>query len=532
MTVQGSLVVGVDLGTSGVRAVAFDQALRGVAQASRSYPVLYAGGGIAEQPVTEVIEASEECIRAVANQPGVAGRIRALAFCGTASGLAAFGRPAAFRAAETGNSTQPDNHFTPAGPAWLWADNRAAAEARRIAQRFGTSAYLRTGCPVHASYWPAKLLWWREHARAPFSTDAPTSGEWRLAGPKDYLLYRLTGEWVTDRATAAATGLFDSQQGNWDTELLTWLGVEPGWLPGVVPLTRQLPLLPNAAERLNIPPTTRVVAGGLDGVLVHLGMGCARAGLASCTIGTSSAVRMSSKSRVTDAKGRTWCYPVVDDLWLAGGAGNNGGNVLNWFHTLCTDMARFGGNQAAAANSDVQSGITMSQVVELAMQVDPGAEGLLFVPYLFGERSPLWREDLTGAFVGLSPIHRLPHLARAVLEGISLGAGGIYQALAEQIGTRQEIRAGGGFVASPAWVQLQADVLGAPISVTATGQETATGAAMLAWHALAGIPLQDLQESVVVTQRFTPRPEMQELYLRLSARLHQVAQCLAEPISP
>jgi gluconokinase len=174
----------------------------------------------------------------------------------------------------------------------------------------------------------------------------------------------------------------------------------------------------------------------------------------------------------------------------------------------------------------------MNQVVELAMQADSGAEGLLFVPYLFGERSPLWREDLTGAFVGLSPIHRLPHLARAVLEGISLGAGGIYQALAEQIGTRQEIRAGGGFVASPAWVQLQADVLGAPISVTATGQETATGAAMLAWHALDGIPLQELQESVVVTQRFAPRPEMHELYLRLSARLHQVAQCLAEQISP
>ena len=191
----------------------------------------------------------------------------------------------------------------PAGPAWLWADNRAAGEARRIAQHFGTNAYLRTGCPVHASYWPAKLLWWREHAHAPFATDAPTSGEWRLAGQKDYLIYRLTGEWVTDRATAAATGLFDSQQGHWDTELLTWLGVEPGWLPGVVPLTRQLPLLPSAAERLNIPPATRVVAGGLDGVLVHLGMGCARAGLASCTIGTSSAVRMSSTVACHGCKG-------------------------------------------------------------------------------------------------------------------------------------------------------------------------------------------------------------------------------------
>ena len=166
------------------------------------------------------------------------------------------------------------------------------------------------------------------------------------------------------------------------------------------------------------------------------------------------------------------------------------------------------------------------------MQAPPGADGLLFVPYLFGERSPLWREDLTGAFVGLSPLHGLPHLARAVLEGISMGAGGIYQALVEQGGPRQEIRAGGGFTASPAWVQLQCDILGAPIAVTATGQETATGAAMLAWHAIEGIPLQELQDAVAVTQRFAPQPAMHELYTRLMARLHRLVQCLEEPISP
>jgi gluconokinase len=524
--VQIRYVVGVDLGTSGVRAIAFDQALRAVAQASRSYPVHYAAGGIAEQSVADVIEAGEACIREIASRAGVAGRIRALAFCATASSLAAF------RTVQTAGSAVRNNPFTPAGPAWLWADNRAASEARRITQHFGARAYQRTGCPVHASYWPAKLLWWREHARVPFTDEARASGDWRLAGHKDYLLYRLTGEWITDRATAAATGLFDSEQGTWDAELLDWLGIEPAWLPRIVPLIEQLPLLNAAAERLNIPATTGVVAGGLDGVLVHLGMGCARAGLASCTIGTSSAVRMSSKGRVTDPKRRTWCYPVVDDLWLAGGAGNNGGNVLTWFHTLCTDMARFGQNPSAPAGSGVPADPTMDQVVALAMQAAPGAEGLLFVPYLFGERSPLWREELTGALVGLSPFHRLPHLARAVLEGISLGAGTIYQALAEQIGSRQEIRAGGGFVASPAWVQLQADVLGAPIGVTATGQETATGAAMLAWHALDAIPLLELQESVVVTQRFTPRPELHELYSQLTARLYQVVQCLAEPISP
>ncbi len=515
---QEDFVVGVDLGTSGVRAIAFDRSLRGVAQASRSYPVVYAAGGVAEQPVAEIMAASDACIREVAGLRGIGSRIRALAFCSTASSLAAFRQEA------------EHDGFVPASPSWLWADNRAADEARRFGQQVGTNAYRRTGCPVHASYWPAKLLWWREHGYGPFAAGLPGPGGWCLGGPKDYLIYRLTGEWVTDRSTAAATGLYDSQNETWDTELLDWLGVTQGWLPHVVPLTGQLALLPAAAEQLGVPATARVVAGALDGVLVHLGMGCVREGLASCTIGTSSAVRMSSPRRVTDAKGRTWCYPIVDGIWLAGGAGNNGGNVLAWFHGLCTEMARLGGSQATQEGTSNAVDLTVDQIVELAMRAPAGADGLLFVPYLFGERSPLWREDLTGAFVGLSPLHGPPHLARAVLEGISMGAGGIYHALVEHAGPRQEIRAGGGFTASPAWVQLQCDILGAPIAVTATGQETATGAAMLAWHAIEGLPLQELQDAITVTHHFAPSHSRHELYMRLMARLHRLVQCLEEPI--
>ena len=517
---QEDFVVGVDLGTSGVRAIVFDRRLRGVAQASRSYGVNYAPGGVAEQPVAEIMAASDECIREVARLAGIGSRIRALAFCSTASSLAAFRQTA-----------EQDGGFVPASPSWLWADNRAAGQARRFGQQFGPGAYQRTGCPVHASYWPAKLLWWREHGYGPFAEHLPAPGAWRLGGPKDDLIYRFTGEWVTDRATAAATGLYDSQGETWEPELIDWLGITRSWLPRVVPLTQDLAFLPAAAEQLGLPVTARVIAGGLDGVLVHLGMGCARAGLASCTIGTSSAVRMSSPRRVTDALGRTWCYPIVDDLWLAGGAGNNGGNVLTWFHALCTEMARFGGSRAAEAGAPNAADVTVDQLVELAMQAPPGADGLLFVPYLFGERSPLWREDLTGAFVGLSPLHGLPHLARAVLEGISMGAGGIFQALVDQGGPRQEVRAGGGFTASPAWVQLQCDILGAPIAVTATGQETAAGAAMLAWHAIEAVPLQELQDAIPVTRRFAPQPSRHELYTQLMARLHRLVQCLEEPIS-
>ena len=340
--VQEDFVVGVDLGTSGVRAIVFDRSLRSVAQASRSYGVNYAAGrrggaarGRDHGGERRMHSGGRQACRASA---AVSGRLRSAA------------RPAAWRrSGRLRSRTAASCRLARPGCGPITGRRARRAASGSSSAQAPTSA---RAVPVHASYWPAKLLWWREHGYGPFAEDLPAPGAWRLGGPKDYLIYRLTGEWVTDRATAAATGLYDSQREAWDTELLDWLGVTPGWLPHVVPLTGQLALLPAVAQQLGLPATARVVAGGLDGVLVHLGMGCAREGLASCTIGTSSAVRMSSPRRVTDALGRTWCYPIVDDLWLAGGAGNNGGNVLTWFHALCTEMARFGGSQAAASRCD------------------------------------------------------------------------------------------------------------------------------------------------------------------------------------
>jgi len=415
--------------------------------------------------------------------------------------------------------------FEPRSPVWLWADIRSAAEARRVSEHFGRDLYARTGCPVHASYWPAKLLRWRDQTYAPFANTVEASSAHRLAGRKDYVVYRLTGEWVTDQASAAATGLYNSQLGTWDQELIDWLGLDPEWLPSVVPMTHQLALRADAAERLHLPVETVVVAGGLDGVLVHLGMGCAQEGLASCTIGTSGAVRMSSPQRITDTESRTWCYPVLDGLWLAGGAGNNGGTVLNWFVDLCNGAATLAGPVESTA-SDRESGkVSAASVIASAMRSEPGANGLLFMPYLFGERSPLWREELRGAFFGLTSTHTVSHMARAMLEGISLGVSGVYRALAEQIGEPREVRAGGGFVASPQWVQLQADVFGTPVAVTATGQETAAGAAMVSWRSLEGIPLDELQKSIRVTGRYEPSAERHELYERLYARMERLLSC-------
>ncbi|MEW6045453.1 MAG: FGGY-family carbohydrate kinase [Bacillota bacterium] len=502
----------MDLGTSGVRAVAFDQGLRVLAQAARPYGMVVAPNGAAEQDARQVAEAAEAAVAEVVAKLAGGPRIAALALCGTASSLAAFGPTDGL------GRTQGDGSgsFVPLTPAWLWADVRAAAEAAEIRERFGNVPYQRTGCPVHASYWPAKLLNWRRQGRLPGHPAI-------LAGIKDYVLYRLTGEWLVDSAVAAATGLFDSDHGIWDGELLNWLGIGQAQLPRVVSPAQRLPLTASAADRLGLPRKTEIVVGSLDGVLAHLGLGCERAGLASCMVGTSGAVRFTLPKRSLDTAGRTWCYPAPGGAWVAGGAVNNGGNVLTWLGGLIEElMASSTGPCRRSEAGTLASMEWPDRLVRLAMRAPAGANGLLFLPYVYGERSPLWREDVRGALIGLGPAHGAPELARAVLEGLSLGLYAVYRALVAQAGPASEVRASGGFVASEPWVQLQADVFGTPVVVTDQSQPTAAGAAMVAWYAVGGASLAELAAGVRVTRVFEPNPRRHAQYEALMRQVERL----------
>ncbi len=465
-------VVAVDLGTSGVRAVAFTEELEVKAEASGVYSFETLAGGGAEQDVGEVINAALSCIASVTTSLGGDG-VAALSLCGTASCLAAFGRS--------------EDGYEPLGSAWIWADTRARKEALSLKRQFGRRAYSRTGCPAHASYWPAKLRWAREH-RGLFLGRA----DLMLAGIKDYLYQLLTGVWSTDEATAAATGLYNSQDGRWDEELLEWLGLSAGALPQVEGATTRRPLLSTWRAQLGLGEGVPVVLGSLDGVLAHLGLGCAGPATASCMIGTSGAVRLGATERTLDTKSRTWSYPLADDYWVVGGANNSGGNVLTWLGQLLSGL-----NETSAA-------FTPEILLDHAAKSQAGANGLLFLPYVYGERSPLWREDLQGAWVGLSPVHATADMARSVVEGISLNLAGLLEVLSDQVAPPQEIRATGGFTASELWLQLQADVFGRPVSLVSAKQPTSAGAAMVGWQALTGADYKAMSGKVSVVKQITP----------------------------
>ncbi len=286
----------------------------------------------------------------------------------------------------------------------------------------------------------------------------------RLAGAKDLLFELLCGERWTDPMTAAATGVFDSASWDWDDELLAAGPVRKAQLPLVRDATDAAPLRPRQARALGLPDGTAVVLGGMDGPLAQLGAAGWDERIATCTLGTSIAFRVAAGARTADPARRAWCYPVSRSLWVVGGAGSNGGNVLDWTYDLV--------GQGLLA--DVLAGA-------LALPVDPG---LLFLPYLNGERSPLWRDDLRGAIVGLGAHHGRVDVVRAALDGVAVAVMELAAAVSSSVQSPAEVRLTGGFLQESAWVQLVTDALGVPTAVPDPKEATATGAAVLGWLAL------------------------------------------------
>lgn len=235
-------------------------------------------------------------------------------------------------------------------------------------------------------------------------------------------------------------------------------------------------------------------------MLAHIGLGCTAPGEMSSMFGSSAALRVGEEVRRLDPKGRMWCYPVLDGLWVAGGASNNGGNVMEWLNELLD-------------GGEGEEGV--ASLVALGTGGPPGARGLTFLPYLLGERSPLWNEDVSGCLFGLRAAHRRDDVAQAVLEGLCFGLYEIYRGLRPDEPAPEHIAASGGYTRSPGWLQMQADVFGAPVAVTEFSEATAMGAAMLAWHGVTGEPLSSLAQGVPVVQVHRPDAHRHRQYREL-----------------
>jgi gluconokinase len=444
------VVLGLDLGTTSAKAVAFDPDGRVCAQAETGYPLLEPEHGHAEQDPDRVVEAALGVLRDAA----------AAARDGGAE-IAGIGISTAMHALYgVGHDSRPVT------PLITWADTRAADQAERL-RREHPELHDRTGTPLHPMSPLPKLMWLREHE--PDAFGAATL--W--GGLKELVVEELTGGWVVDHSCASGTGLLDLERLAWDAEALELAGVRSDQLGTPVPATEVLELEASGsvAERIGLPQDTPIVIGGGDGPLANVGVGAVRPGVAACSIGTSGALRLVVERPAVDPARRVFCYALVPDRWVVGGAINNGGVVLQW--------------ASAALAPDLGSGDdAMKALLDCAAQAPAGSDGLLMLPYLLSERAPHWSPLPRGAYVGLTRHHRREHLVRAALEGVCQQLALVLASMREAGDEVREIRATGGFARSALWRQILADALGMPVAFPAGHEGSAFGAALLAMQAL------------------------------------------------
>jgi gluconokinase len=445
--VPSEVIVGLDVGTTGVKAVAFGVGSPWRRVAIREYPLL--------RPAPDRVE----------QDPGAITRATAEALTECVSGVGGAGIIAVSVSAAMHDLIGLGAGRRPVTPLITWADARAREEARSL-RGGSTDLHALTGAPVHPMTPLCKLMWFAHHEPKTLA-----GARWWV-GLKEYVIDWLTGRVVSELSSASGTGLLEMTTRSWSPVAVQLAGVSPGQLPEIVSPTAQLPLAGDVARLIGLPVGTPVVLGAGDGPLGNLGTGAITAGVAGLSVGTSGAVRVAVEQPTVDAGGTLFCYALTESLWVVGSAISNGGAVIRWAERSLVPDAYVSGEAGLDA-----------AVLELAATVPAGSEGLVMLPYLLAERGPLWDPDLPGAYLGLRIDHTRAHLVRAAVEGVSAQMRSIVDRLDEVAGVRS-VRATGGVFRSSLWQEVMAAMLDRPLQIVGEAEGTALGAAALGLLAL------------------------------------------------
>jgi xylulokinase len=385
-------------------------------------------------------------------------------------------------------------------PAILWNDQRTGAQCDEIRARLGREHLIQvTGNEALAGFTAPKILWVRENEPEVYARAR------HVLLPKDYVRYRLTGEYAMDKADGAGTLLVDLRQRSWSGEVLDALEIPAEWLPPLFEgpeVTGRLSA--KAAEATGLKAGTPVVAGGGDQAAQAVGVGAVQQGIVALTLGTSGVIFASTNEPVIEPEGRlhAFCH-AAPGRWHLMGVMLSAGGSLRWHRDTFAP------------------GTAYDALLAPAGSVPAGCEGLLFLPYLTGERTPYPDPLARGAFVGLTVRHALPHLTRAVLEGVAFGLRDSFE-LMRQAGLApvRQVRVSGGGARSPLWRQILADVLQVELVTVNTTEGAAYGAGLLAgvgagvWPDVAAA----CAATVALTGQVAPNSEPAQRYQSLYAQ--------------
>lgn len=487
-------LLGIDLGTTGVKAALFaaDDG-RVIADTFIDYPLFHPRPGWAEQNPADWWQATVTAIRTCLAQGEAKGaaatEVRGLGFSGQMHGVVLL-----------------DEQGQVLRPCIIWADQRSDTQCRWITEKVGASNLINyVSNPALTGFSAPKLLWIRDNEPEIFAR-ART-----MLLPKDYIRYRLTGVAAMEISDAAGTCLLDVKNGRWSQEVLQAIELDPSLLPPVVPADQASGSITEEASALTgLPVGTPVAGGGADNACGAVGNGIVSPGLALVSVGTSGIVLAYSDTPQVDTSGpiprvHTFNH-AVPNAWYLMGVTQGAGLSLRWVRDNIglpeRALERWTGTDAYI------------QLSNEAASVPPGSDGLIFLPYMQGERTPHLDAYARGGWIGLTASHDRRHLIRSVMEGVAFSLRDCFAIIQEQGLRIDQLHATGGGAKSPLWRQIIADVLGTELVVTNATEGPAFGAALLAGVASGVYPSvqQACEQTVRVTEQTEPQRATAQAY--------------------
>ena len=483
-------VAGIDIGTSGCKTLIIDDRGRVVARATEEYPLSTPHPGWSEQDPERWWQAVRTTVQRVTHEFEDTGAIKGLGLSGQMHGLVAL-----------------DSSGHVLRPAILWNDQRTGRQCQEIHQAVGGIAELLklTNNQMLPGYTGGKILWVRQNEPAIYEKIR------FCLNPKDYIRLRLTGEYATEVSDASGTGLFDVRGRMWCRPLLELLDIPGDWLPRCYESPEiSGRLMPNVASDLGLPADLPVAGGGGDAVVQTTGTGLVREGILGTTIGTAGIVAMALNRFYDNPEGRLQVFcNNMPGTWHTMGVTLAAGGSLRWVRDMLAGAER---EVAKWTGEDVYDVIARE-----ASRALPGSEGLLFLPYLIGERCPYPDPNARGGFIGLTLRHNRSSIMRSVLEGVIFSLRDVSR-LIEKMGLPiTQIRTSGGGALSSLWRQIHADVFDREvITVSGSAEGGAYGAALVAGAGVGIWPsVAEASQVVAAETNARPIPEHVAVYQRL-----------------
>lgn len=483
--------VGIDIGTSGTKVLIMNAKAQVLATATAGHDVASPKPGWSEQNPEQWWAATVKATRAAIAKAKIDGKqVAAIGFSGQMHGLVI-----------------TDEAGTPLRPSIIWNDQRTATEAAEIEAAVGGRAELirLVGNAAMTSFTLTKLLWVRKHEPKTYARIR------HLLLPKDYIRLKLTGEYVGDVSDMSGTLMLDQRKRDWSKKIIDTFEIDRSILPPVIE-SHEISgrVTAAAASKLGIAVGTPVVGGGGDQPVGAVGNGVVADGLTSATLGTSGVVFTHSKQYAVDPASRvnTFCSSV-DGEWCLFGCVLAAGGSFQWFRNVL--------GAAAVAEAKKRKVDPYEILIEQAAKAAPGCEGVFWLPYLTGERTPHADPRARAAWVGMTARTGYNELTRAVIEGVTFAMNDVLHLLKGRGMKIKQVRLSGGGARSAFWRQLQADVYGATCATINAEEGPAYGAALLA--ATGAGEFRDVREAcnagITVTRTIRPNPSQKRLYARL-----------------